>query len=83
MCFKNLPIEFDDGGVATLREGIPDPYSVTVSKPHEGMSNDEQREQIERLVASNGHIREINMDPVTRVAGAIAINIAANLDDGT
>ena len=83
MCFKNLPIEFDEGGVATLRGGIPDPYSVTVSKPHVGLSNDEQREQIERLVASNGHIREINMDPVTRVAGAIAINIAANLEEGT
>ena len=83
MCFKNLPIEFDEGGVATLRGGIPDPYSVTVSKPDVGLSNDEQREQIERLVASNGHVREVNMDPVTRVAGAIAINIAANLEDGT
>jgi len=83
VCFKNLPIEFDEGGVATLRGGIPDPYSVTVSKPDAGLSNDEQREQIERLVASNGHIREVNMDPVTRVAGAIAINIAANLEDGT
>ncbi len=82
MCFKNLPIEFDEGGVATLRGGAPDPYSVTVSKPHVGMSNEEQREQIERLVASNGHIREANMDPVTRVAGAIAMNIAANLEDG-
>jgi hydrogenase large subunit len=83
MCFKNLPIEFDDAGVATLRGGIPDPYSVTVSKPDAGLSNDEQREQIERLVASNGHVREVNMDPVTRVAGAIAVNIAANLEDGT
>jgi len=82
VCFKNLPIEFDEGGVATLRGGIPNPYAVEVSKPHVGMTNDEQREQIERLVASNGHIREINMDPVTRVAGAIALNIAANLDDG-
>jgi hydrogenase large subunit len=82
VCFKNLPIEFDDAGVATLKGGIPDPYAVTVSKPHAGMSNDEQREQIERLVAQNGHIREGNMDPVTRVAGALAINIAANLEDG-
>jgi hydrogenase large subunit len=82
VCFKNLPIEFDEGGVATLRGGVPDPYSVTISKPHVGMTNDEQREQIERLVASNGHVREINMDPVTRVAGAIAINIAANLEEG-
>ena len=83
MCFKNLPIEFDEGGVATLRGGIPDPYSVTVSKPDAGLSNDEQREQIDRLVAANGHVREMNMDPVTRVAGAIAVNIAANLEDGT
>jgi len=83
MCFKNLPIEFDDAGVATLRGGIPDPYAVTVSKPDAGLSNEEQREQIERLVASNGHIREVNMDPVTRVAGAIAVNIVANLEDGT
>jgi len=83
VCFKNLPIEFDEGGVATLRGGIPDPYSVTVSKPDAGLSNDEQREQIERLVASNGHFREANMDPVTRVAGAIAVNIAANLEDGS
>jgi hydrogenase large subunit len=82
VCFKNLPIEFDEGGVATLRGGIPDPYNVTVSKPHDGMTNDEQREQIERLVKSNGHIREANMDPVTRVAGAIAMNIAADLEDG-
>ena len=82
MCFKNLPIEFDDGGVATLRDGIPDPYAVTVSKPDAGLSNDEQREQIERLVASNGHIRETNMDPVTRVAGAIAVNIVADLEEG-
>src|SRR3954454_4090731 len=83
MCFKNLPIEFDEAGVATLRGGIPDPYSVTVSKPDAGMSNEEQREMIDRLVASNGHVREVNMDPVTRVAGAIAVNIAANLEDGT
>ncbi|MFP5326905.1 MAG: nickel-dependent hydrogenase large subunit [Acidimicrobiia bacterium] len=83
MCFKNLPVEFDEGGVATLRGGIPNPYDVTISKPHVGMSNDEQREQIERLVAQNGHVHEHNMDPVTRVAGAIAINLAANLEDGT
>ena len=47
MCFKNLPIEFDDAGVATLRGGIPDPYSVTVTKPDAGLTNDEQRERID------------------------------------
>ncbi len=69
MCFKNLPIEFDEGGVATLRGGIPDPYSVTVSKPDAGLSNDEQREQIERLVASNGHV---HADVLARMAHLFA-----------
>ena len=33
MCFKNLPIEFDGGGKARLKEGVTDPYSVTVAEP--------------------------------------------------
>jgi len=27
MCFKNLPIEFDAAGVATLKEGVGNPYA--------------------------------------------------------
>ena len=27
MCFKNLPIEFDDAGTAKLKDGWKDPYS--------------------------------------------------------
>ena len=30
MCFKNLPIEFDENGVATLKEGVANPYSYEV-----------------------------------------------------
>ena len=33
MCFKNLPIEFDATGKARLRDGVADPYSVTVAEP--------------------------------------------------
>ena len=33
MCFKNLPIEFDDGGKARLKAGVSDPYSVQVAEP--------------------------------------------------
>jgi hypothetical protein len=33
MCFKNLPIEFDFAGQATLRQGVADPYRVTVAEP--------------------------------------------------
>src|SRR5215208_6277465 len=82
MCFKNLPIEFDEAGRAQLKDGIPDPYSVTVSRPELELTDDEREAQIHRLMARNGHIRELNMDPVTRVAGALAVNVTADLDHG-
>ena len=68
MCFKNLPVEFDDAGNARLKGGIPDPYSLTAARPEVALTDAEREEQIKRLMARNGHIREINMDPVTRVA---------------
>jgi hydrogenase large subunit len=82
MCFENLPIEFDGDGKARLREGIPDPYSIAVSKPHVGKTEEQREEEIRRLVARNGHIKELNMDPVTRVAGALAVNVTADLENG-
>ncbi len=83
MCFKNLPIDFDDGGVATLRHDVPDPFSVAVTRPEVDMSEEERQEQIHRLMAANGHVKDLNMDPVTRVAGALAMHVTANLDGGT
>src|ERR671939_1379844 len=82
MCFKTLPVEFDEQGHARLRGGIPDPYSVTVTRPEVGVSDEEREAQIHRLMARNGHIRELNMDPVTRVAGALAVNVTADLENG-
>jgi hydrogenase large subunit len=82
MCFKNLPIEFDAGGTATLRGGIRDPYSVGVSKPHVTQTDAEREEHIHRLMARNGHIKDLNMDPVTRIAGALAVHIVADLENG-
>jgi hydrogenase large subunit len=82
MCFKNLPVEFDEGGRAYLRGGIPDPYSVTVTRPEVGKSDEEREAEIHRLMARNGHIRELNMDPVTRVAGALAVSVTADLENG-
>jgi hydrogenase large subunit len=82
MCFKNLPVEFDESGQARLRGGIPDPYSVTVSRPEVEMTEVQRQVQIERLLERNGHIRELNMDPVTRVAGALAVNVTADLENG-
>ncbi len=82
MCFKNLPVVVDDQGKAHLKGGIPDPYSVTVTKPDAGQSDAEREAGIQRLMARNGHIRQVNMDPVTRVAGALAVDITADLDEG-
>jgi hydrogenase large subunit len=80
MCFKTLPVEFDEGGVATLRGGIPNPYDVTIAKPDVGMTEQERTARIERLVQRNGHVKDLNMDPVTRVAGALAVHVTVDLD---
>ena len=60
MCFKNLPIEFDEQGRAQLKQGLADPYVYRQS----GQTEERQR-RIEELLARNGHIREISIDPVT------------------
>jgi len=83
MCFKTLPVQFDARGNATLLEGIPNPYDVTVAKPDIDLSEGERRERIERLVARNGHIKDLNMDPVTRIAGALAVHVTADLEQRT
>ncbi|MDQ3973986.1 MAG: nickel-dependent hydrogenase large subunit [Actinomycetota bacterium] len=80
MCFKNLPVDFDASGKATLRGGT-DAYTVT-AKPGAGMTDAEREERIQRLMARNGHIKDLNMDPVTRVAGALAIHVVADLEQG-
>ncbi|MEJ7744113.1 MAG: hypothetical protein WKF73_17170 [Nocardioidaceae bacterium] len=33
-------------------------------------------------MARNGHIKDLNMDPVTRIAGALAVHVTADLDKG-
>ncbi|HUG84126.1 MAG TPA: nickel-dependent hydrogenase large subunit, partial [Euzebya sp.] len=82
MCFKNLPIEFDAAGNATLKGGVADPYSVDVAKPQVAQTDHEREEQIQRLMARNGHIKDLNMDPVTRIAGAMAVHVVADLEAG-
>ncbi len=78
MCFKNLPVEFDAQGKAFLKD-VPDPYGVgrqpTLTKGAETLT----RDQIEDLLARNGHIKEKNFDPVTRVAGALAFHTIVDL----
>ena len=75
MCFKNLPIEFDANGKAYLKEGVRDPYS------YQTRSLDEQADQIKELLERNGHIKNVNFDPVTRVAGALAFHSVVDLKE--
>ena len=75
MCFKNLPIEFDENGKARLIEGARDPYT------YQTHSLDEQADRIKELLERNGHIKNVNFDPVTRVAGALAFHSVVDLKE--
>jgi hypothetical protein len=59
VCFKNLPIEFDSHGRARLRAdwNVPAPRSPRTDGA------------IEQL-AAGAHLRDFDVDPVTRVAGS-------------
>jgi hydrogenase large subunit len=78
MCFKNLPVEFDEQGNARLREGVADPYSYEV---REVTPLEDDQEKLERLLNRNGHIRRVDFDPVTRVAGALAFHTVVDLEN--
>ena len=81
MCFRNLPVEFDPSGKPFLKAGIPDPYNMEtqVIAPFEPkpLTHDKIRE----LLARNGHIKSVDFDPVTRVAGALAFHAVADLKE--
>lgn len=72
MCFQNLPIEFDAEGRPRLREGAADPYAYR--------TREIDRSGIEELLERNGHVREFSVDPVTRVAGALAFHAVVDLE---
>jgi hydrogenase large subunit len=78
MCFQNLPIEFDAQGRAVLRAGVADPYGTTTTVPRGG-PRQLTADRVEELVKRNGHIRAVDFDPVTRVAGALAFHTVADL----
>ena len=58
MCFKNLPVEFDDQGNARLKDSAPNPYAYT-PRPVD-------REKLKELLARNGHVKDVTISPVTR-----------------
>ena len=72
MCFQNLPVEFDAQGRPHLKEGIANPYAY---QPREL-----DRSSIEELLRRNGHIKDVDLDPVTRVAGALAFHAVVDLE---
>src|SRR5829696_8022676 len=77
MCFKNLPVEFDEQGNARLKEGVADPYSYEVTE----VTPIEQNEaKLKQLLERNGHVRTVDFDPVTRVAGALAFHTVVDLE---
>jgi hydrogenase large subunit len=80
MCFKNLPIEFDEQGNARLKEGVANPYSYEVTELAP-IESPEGRGRLENLLARNGHIRRVDFDPVTRVAGALAFHTVVDLEN--
>lgn len=81
MCFKNLPVEFDQSGRAFLREGIADPYEPNRQGPV-GVPVQLTHERVEELVRRNGHIKSVDFDPVTRIAGALAFHTVTDLQEG-
>src|SRR5215213_4762770 len=78
MCFKNLPIEFDSSGQARLREGVTDPYSVTVAEPKGYVR---RQEGPGAQLAAPPRLRDWNIDPMTRVAGALAVHTVLDLEN--
>ena len=75
MCFKSLPIEFDARGQPYLKEGIRDPYA------YQAVSLAGEEDRVKELLARNGYLKDVDFDPVTRVAGALAFHTVADLKD--
>ena len=73
MCFKNLPIEFDQDGKARLIPGVANPYAYTTQ------SLDERDRKLKEIAGNNGQLKNVDFDPVTRVAGALAFHSTVDL----
>ena len=82
MCFKNLPITFDESGKARLAEGVSDPYAVAVAEPRDFVRGALNRRSVGALAAPP-RLREWSIDPVTRVAGALAVHTVLDLETRT
>lgn len=70
MCFKNLPIEFDAHGRAYLHGGA-------WAEPGKPRADARALEQL----AQGVHLRNFDIDPITRVAGALSFHTVIDLND--
>ena len=75
MCFKNLPIAFDEEGNAYMKEDVANPYEYKV------VDLGKEQDKLQNLMEKNGFIRNVDYDPVTRVAGALAFHSVVDLKD--
>jgi hydrogenase large subunit len=75
MCFENLPIEFDAEGKAHLKPGVRNPYEYQVRTP------EEREERLRDIARRNGQLADVDFDPVTRVAGALAFHSTVDLKE--
>src|SRR6516165_11375744 len=80
MCFKNLPIEIDDQGRMTLRADAEVAYGLR-ERPQTAGPRPLSDEQVRELVARNGYVKNVDFDPVTRIAGALAFHAVADLNE--
>ena len=76
MCFENLPIEFDAQGNAHLIAGMKNPYE------YQTRTLEEREDKLRELAVKNGQLADIDFDPVTRVAGALAFHSTVDLEAG-
>ncbi|MEO7556583.1 MAG: nickel-dependent hydrogenase large subunit [Acidimicrobiales bacterium] len=74
MCFKNLPIEIGDDGKARLIEGASNPFAFAEQAARPRISGGS-------VMTAPPKLRDWNIDPVTRVAGALAVHVVLDLEN--
>jgi len=80
MCFKNLPVEFDEKGKARLKEGAPNPWAFDTAGDRKRYTKQIVRPVSGGAVATKSKVRDWMIDPITRVAGALAIHVGLDVD---
>ena len=75
MTFTNLPIDVGDDGKTKIRDGVSDPYGVDTKPIWEYDPNESGAS------SAPPRLKEWSIDPVTRVAGALAVHTTLDLEN--